>query len=89
MDTNKVLTKHEEGVMLQQIWNELRYVRQKLDTHVDQNDKDFEKVKEDVASVKNELSGHKVKLGLMFSGIGLVMAGLVSWVANHVGKLGG
>ena len=82
----KLLTKEEEGVMLQQIWNELRYVRTKLDTHVEQNDKDFKEVKEDVSSVKNELSGHKVKLGIMFSGIGLAVAGLLSWVVNHVGN---
>lgn len=72
--------------MLQQIWNELRYIRNKLDTHVDQNDKDFKEMKEDVSSVKNELGGHKVKLGVMFSGIGLAMAALASWVINQVGN---
>ena len=87
MGNTHIMTKEEEGVMLQQIWNELRYVRNKLDTHVDQNNKDFKEVKDDVASVKTELSGHKLKLGLMFSGIGLVMAGLISWFVNHADKL--
>jgi hypothetical protein len=83
-NTRLPMTKQEEEVMLQQIWHELRYVRQKLDTHVDQNDKDFQSVKEDVAEVKSELSGHKVKLGIMFSSIGLAMSGVVAWVVNHV-----
>ena len=84
----QAMTKAEEEVMLQQIWNELRYVRGKLDEHVDSNDADFAKVKEDVAAVKSELSGHKVKLGIMFSGIGLAMSGIVAWVVNHVDKIG-
>lgn len=82
------MTKQEEEAMLQQIWNEIRYVRGKLDEHVDSNDADFSKVKEDVAAVKAELSGHKVKLGIMFSGIGLAMSGIVAWVVNHVDKIG-
>ena len=82
------MTKAEEDAMLQQIWSELRYVRGKLDEHVDSNDADFAKVKEDVAAVKSELSGHKVKLGIMFSGIGLAMSGIVAWVVNHVDKIG-
>ena len=82
------MTKQEEDTMLQQIWQELRYVRGKLDEHMETNDADFAKVKEDVAAVKNELSGHKVKLGIMFSGIGLIMSGLVAWFVNHVDKVG-
>jgi len=83
----KALTREEEGAMLQQIWDELRYVRQKLDTHVDQNKEDFTRIKDDVASVKTELSGHKLKLGLMFSGIGIVMTGFVAWIVNHIDKI--
>ena len=83
----QAMTKQEEEVMLQQIWHELRYVRQKLDSHVDSNDSDFEKLKEDVAAVKSELSGHKVKLGIMFSGIGLAMSGIVAWAVNHIDKI--
>ena len=81
------LTKEEEGVMLRQIWEEFRYVRKKLDTHVDQNDNDFKDIKEDVESVKNELTGHKIKLGLMFSAIGVALAGVVSWLVNHVDRV--
>lgn len=83
----QAMTKQEEEAMLQQIWNELRYVRGKLDEHVDSNDADFSKLKEDVAAVKSELSGHKVKLGIMFSGIGLAMSGIVAWFVNHVDKI--
>jgi len=82
------MTKQEEEVMLQQIWNELRYVRGKLDEHVESNDEDFAKLKEDVGAVKAELSGHKVKLGIMFSAIGIAMSGLVAWFVNHVDRIG-
>ena len=70
--------------MLKQIWEELRYVRKKLDTHVESNDNDFKDVKEEVSKVKSELTGHKIKLGLMFSAIGLTLAGIVSWIANKI-----
>ena len=82
-----LMTKQEEDAMLQQIWDELRYVRGKLDRHVESNSADLATVKEDIAAVKSELSGHKVKLGIMFSGIGLAMSGLVAWVVNHVDKI--
>ena len=84
----KPMTKQEEDAMLQQIWEEIRYIRQKMDIHIESNDADFAEVKEDMASVKNELSGHKVKLGIMFSAIGLAMTGLITWVVNHVDHLG-
>ena len=88
MAGEKPMTKLEEEAMLQQIWNEIRYIRGKLDEHVDSNDSDFARVKEDVAAVKSELSGHKVKLGIMFSAVGIAMSGLVAWVVNHVDKIG-
>ena len=78
------LTREEEGVMLKQIWEEIRYVRRKLDSHVEQNDTAFKEIKKDVTDVKTEISGHRLKLGLMFSAIGLALAGLVSWLVNHV-----
>ena len=88
MAGEKPMTKLGEEAMLQQIWNEIRYIRGKLDEHVDSNDSDFARVKEDVAAVKSELSGHKVKLGIMFSAVGIAMSGLVAWVVNHVDKIG-
>ena len=88
MAGEKPMTKLEEEAMLQQIWNEIRYIRGKLDEHVDSNDSDFARVKEDVAAVKAELSGHKVKLGIMFSAIGLAMSGIIAWFVNHVDRLG-
>ena len=88
MAGEKPMTKLEEEAMLQQIWNEIRYIRGKLDEHVDSNDSDFARVKEDVAAVKSELSGHKVKLGIMFSAIGLAMSGIIAWFVNHVDRLG-
>ena len=81
---NNTLTRQEEGVMLQQIWNELRYVRAKLDSHISKNNDDFKEMKKDVSEVKSEIGGHKIKLGLIFSAIGLVIAGLVSWVFDHI-----
>ena len=87
MIENTRLTREEEGAMLKQIWEEVRYVRKKLDTHVEQNDSDFKEIKEEVATVKTEISGHRLKLGLMFSAIGLALAGVVSWLVNHTDRL--
>ena len=79
------MTKEEESAMLQQIWNEIRYVRTKLDSHVKSNDADFSEMKKDITTVKTEITGHKTKLGIMFSGIGMVMLGLIAWVVSHTG----
>jgi len=87
MNTNKAttMTKAEEDIMLRQIWEEIRYVRKKLDAHVESNEEDFTLMKNDFTDIKSELSGHKVKLGVMFSGIGVVMTGMVAWVVKHTG----
>ena len=79
------MTKAEEDIMLRQIWEEIRYVRKKLDAHVESNEEDFTSMKNDFTDIKSELSGHKVKLGVMFSGIGVVMTGMVAWVVKHTG----
>ena len=79
------MTKAEEDIMLRQIWEEIRYVRKKLDAHVESNEEDFTLMKNDFTDIKSELSGHKVKLGVMFSGIGVVMTGMVAWVVKHTG----
>ena len=79
MDTPEYKGRDE---MLQQIWSELRYVRQKLDDHVQANEASVTRLKEDMSAIKSELSGHKVKLGLMFSGIGIIMSGIVAWLVD-------
>ena len=94
MIENTRLTREEEGAMLKQIWEELRFtrtevkeVREKLDEHVDRNNSDFKKIESQVSEVKTEISGHRLKLGLMFSAIGLALAGVVSWLVNHTDRL--
>jgi len=83
----KQLSKREDD-MLDKIWDELRYVRAKLDGHIDRNAQDFKEIKDDVAEVKTEIGGHKIKLGLIFTGIGSVLAAIVAWASNHVDKIG-
>jgi hypothetical protein len=70
--------------MLQQIWNELRYVRGKLDSHADQNQAEIAEIKDDVAEVKDQLTGQKVKLGLILTVFGLAVTGTVSLIVNHL-----
>lgn len=90
MNTNKALamTQEEEALMLQQIWNEIRYIRKKLDDHVESNDGDFMEVKDDISGIKEEIKGHKVKLGMMFTGIGILFTSFTAWAVNHISKIG-
>ena len=73
--------------MLKQIWDEVRYVRKRLDDHVDHNDKEIALVKKDISCISKDLAGQRVKIGLMFSGIGLAITAVVGWVANSLAKI--
>ena len=79
--------KEDEARMLQQIWEEIRYVRAKLDAHVKDEDESVIGLRKDMQSIKEELTGHKVKLGIMFSGIGIVLTAFAAWAFGHIDKI--
>ena len=77
----------KEAHMLQQIWDEIRYVRKRLDDHVNDEDQSVRSLREDMTKVREDIRGHKTKLGLMLGAVGVAITGLVSWMANHISKL--
>jgi hypothetical protein len=73
-----------QAEMIKQIWDEVRYVRAKLDSHSRENKEEISGLKEDVGSIKQQITGHKIKLGLIFSGIGIAITGLFALVIKHL-----
>ena len=73
--------------MLKQIWDEVRYVRKRLDDHVDPNDEEIALIKKDIGSLRTDLAGQRVKIGLMFSGIGIAITAMGGWLAKHITNL--
>lgn len=80
-----------EAEILRQIWDEIRYVRKRLDDHVDDEDNAVESLRSDISGVKDELTGvkeeisaHRVKIGLMLAGLTLAVTGIISWLANYM-----
>ena len=61
----------------------LQYIRQRLDGHIDDEDDAIEKVRTEIADVKNEMSGHRVKISLILTAFGLILTGIISWVVNN------
>ena len=70
--------------MLNQIWEELRHIRKRLDDHVDREDQDLSAVKRDISSIRENMAAHKTRLGIISAGISIAIAAFVSWLGLKV-----
>lgn len=61
---------------------EIRLVRQRLDTHIVEEDKQFREIHRDISHIREDLRGYKVKLGGIMGGLSAAVAALVSWVSG-------
>lgn len=75
----------ENAAMLDRIWNEIQYIRARLDSHVEYNERQVGEVKKDLGDLSKEMSGHKVRIGFVITGISLAFTGVVSWLVKHSG----
>ena len=73
--------------MLKQIWDEIRYVRQRLDDHIEDEDKAVTSMRRDMTTIREEMSGHRVKIALMLSGVGIAVTGLFTWMVSHINRI--
>jgi len=74
-----------EQEMLNLIMDEIRYIRQKLDAHIDDEDKSVERVRKDISQIREELAQYKTKIGIISSGVALFVGGIISWIVSHMG----
>jgi len=75
---------HEEE-MLHLIMDEIRYIRQKLDTHIETEDESVERVRREIVEIKEELAKYKTKIGIISGGIAVIVGGAISWLVSNMG----
>lgn len=74
-----------ETEMLNLMMEEIRYIRQKLDEHIADEDKSVDRVRREIGEIKEELAQYKTKIGIISGSFSLVVAAFVSWIAAHLG----
>lgn len=75
---------HEQE-MLHLIMDEIRYIRQKLDAHIETEDESVERVRKDIVEIKEELAQYKTKIGMISSAVAIVVSGIATWIASNLG----
>ena len=76
--------KHTEMDLVREIWEEIRYIRQKLDDHIDDEGHTLNSVRKDIAEIRENISTHKTKLGMISAGLSMIVAGLITWIFHFL-----
>ena len=79
--------KVSDAEMLRLVLEEVRYVRQRLDTHIEDEDDSVKSMRQDISTIREEMSGHRVKIGLMLAGVGVAITSLFGWMVKHIDKI--
>ena len=72
--------------MLKLILEDIRGIRQRLDTHIEADGKSLRCVQRELSNIREDMAGHRVKITGITAGIALVVSGVVAWVFSHLGK---
>jgi predicted component of type VI protein secretion system len=75
----------QEKALIHELLEDMRHIRNRLDRHVDDEAKVLSSIQKDIGKIREEMAGHKTRLGVIASGISLVMAAAVSWLVSHLG----
>lgn len=71
--------------MFHEIMEEVRHIRKRLDDHIDDEKHQLNSLQKDVGRIREEMQGHKTKLGVIASGLAMFVAAVISWVMSHLG----
>ena len=71
-----------DGEMFRVIMEDMRHIRKRLDS----NDSDHQSIRLEVAKIREEMSGERVKMKGITAGISLFVAGIVTWIIAHLSK---
>jgi predicted component of type VI protein secretion system len=75
----------QEKALIHELLEDMRHIRNRLDRHVDDEAKVLSSIQKDISTIREEMAGHKTRLGIIASSISLVMAATVSWLVSHLG----
>lgn len=70
--------------MLDFIASELRYIREKLDHHIEDETQTLRDVRHDISRLKEDVAAHKTKVGIISSGLAVIVAAGFTWLINLV-----
>lgn len=73
-----------ERDMLQHIMEELRSMRVRLDDYIDDRHTRELNLKQEIAQIREDLAGHKAKVGAWSALIAVVLTGFVNWVFGRL-----
>jgi hypothetical protein len=71
-----------DGEMFKVIMDDIRYLRSRMVA----NDCDHKKIREELSKIREGNSGERVKMRGILTAVGLVVAGVIGWIATHLNK---
>lgn len=81
--------KGSDKEVMEFILQEVRYIRQKLDDHIEDERASIVTVRDDLSKIKEEMKSHQAatntKIGIISGGISLGVAAVISWALQHLG----
>lgn len=78
-----------DNQMLQEITQDMRALRKRIDGHIDDQVDRLVKISDDISKIQIDMAGHKgkieTKVGMIAAGISVLTTGAVAWVVKHWG----
>ena len=75
-------TQLSDGEMLKNIMEDLRHLRKLFEA----NESDHQSIRKDIAKIREENAGERVKLGGIVAVISMVVGALIAWIVSHLTK---
>jgi Flp pilus assembly pilin Flp len=64
--------------------DELRYIRKRLDDHIDEEGSTLTSIESKISRIREEMGAHRVQVAGLAGFVALIIAGLVTWVVDHL-----
>ena len=68
--------------MFHEIMEELRHVRLRLDSHIDDKQKSLDGVKDEISKIRIEMREHKTRIGMIAGMIAFAVTTAVTWIVG-------
>ena len=73
--------------MLEQVTQDIRALRKRVDGHIDGQVERFESMAKDISKIQVDMAGHKgrieAKVAMIATGISVLATGATAWVVRH------
>jgi len=73
-----IIISNKEKEMIEKIWDELRYVRSRLDDHIRDEDDKMGRIYAKLSRLAEDVGSHRTQVAVVSGIISLVIAGLVT-----------